>query len=189
MSGRFTPLSLPVDIAGPVLLERRRFADDRGFLSRLFDPADLEPFGWHGPVRQVNETGTVSAGIVRGLHFQHPPFAEIKLVTCTAGRILDIAVDLRRGSPTFLKHVAVELSAENGRSFLIPEGFAHGFQALTDDVRMVYVHSQSHQADAEGGINPLDPALSIAWPLEVHGLSPRDRSHPPISPDYTGVTL
>lgn len=186
MTSRFTAIA--IDLPGPVLLERRRFSDERGYLTRLYDAGDLTDFGWDGPVMQVNETGTVRAGIVRGLHFQHPPHAEIKLVTCTAGRILDIAVDLRRGSPTFLRHVAVELSAENGRSFLIPRGFAHGFQALTDDVRLVYCHSALHQADAEGGLHPEDPALSIAWPLPVTGLSPRDRAHPFVTSDFAGVS-
>lgn len=185
MSARFTPVE--TGLAGPVLLERRRFSDDRGYLSRLFDPADLADFGWDGPVAQVNETGTLRAGIVRGLHYQNPPHAELKLVTCTAGRILDIAVDVRAGSPTFLRHVAVELSAENGRSFLIPRGFAHGFQALTDDVRMVYVHSASHHPEAEAGLHPQDPALAIAWPLQPHGLSPRDLAHPMIGPEFRGV--
>lgn len=185
MTSRFT--ALPVALAGPVLLERRMFTDERGYLTRLYDAGDLAAFGWDGPVMQVNETGTRRAGIVRGLHFQHPPHAEIKLVTCTAGRILDIAVDVRRGSPTFLRHVAVELSAENGRSFLIPRGFAHGFQALTDDVRLVYCHSALHHAEAEGGLHPEDPALAIAWPLPVTGLSPRDRTHPFVTSDFTGV--
>lgn len=186
MSARFTPVETA--LSGPVLLERRRFADDRGFLSRLFDLGDLESFGWEGPVVQVNETGTRQAGIVRGLHFQYPPHAELKLVTCTQGRILDVAVDVRAGSPTFLKHVAVELSAENGRSLLIPRGFAHGFQALSDDVRMIYVHSATHRPEAEAGLHPNDPELSIAWPLAVHGLSPRDRAHPPVGPDFAGVS-
>ncbi len=186
MSLRFTPL--PLDMEGPVLLERRRFADERGHLSRLFDAGDLAGFGWDGPVMQVNETETLKAGIVRGMHYQNPPHAELKLVTCLSGRILDVAVDLRKGSPTFLRHVSVELSAENGRSLLIPRGFAHGFQALTDHVRLVYVHSALHQPEAEAGLNPEDPGLSIAWPLPVHGLSPRDRSQPFLTADFTGVT-
>lgn len=187
MSGRFTRLDL--DFEGPVLLERKRIADSRGFLSRLFDADDLADFGWDGPVMQVNETGTSTAGIVRGLHYQIPPFAELKLVTCTAGRILDVAVDLRRDSPSFLKHVAVELSAENGRSLLIPRGFAHGFQALSDDVRLLYVHSAPYRAEAEAGLGPLDPALEISWPLPVHGLSARDSGHPPVASGFSGVSL
>nr|WP_316652165.1 dTDP-4-dehydrorhamnose 3,5-epimerase family protein [uncultured Gellertiella sp.] len=190
MSERFFPVETDwpgSDPGGPVLLQRRHFADERGYLSRLFDGADLKAFGWDGAVAQVNETGTVSAGIVRGLHYQLAPFSEIKLVTCTSGRILDVAVDVRAGSPTFLQHLAVELSAENGRSLLIPRGFAHGFQALADDVRLVYVHSAPHRAEAEAGLHAQDPALAIRWPLAVRGLSPRDRGHEFITPGFGGV--
>lgn len=185
MSERFRRIDTVLD--GLLLLERRRMTDERGFLSRLFDAEDFEAFGFDGGVMQVNETGTAKAGIVRGMHYQNPPFGEIKLVTCTTGRILDVAVDLRAGSPTFLKAEAVELSAENGRSLMIPRGFAHGFQALSDDVRMIYVHSAPFRAEAEAGLHPQDPALAIAWPLPVHGLSARDQSHRLLVPGFKGV--
>lgn len=175
MSTRFTPVPLTLD--GPVLLERRRMGDDRGFLSRLFCAEDLANFGWVGPVAQVNETFTKQAGTVRGMHFQRPPFSEKKLVTCIEGAVLDVVVDIRDGSPTFLQHVAVELSAETGRSLLIPEGFAHGFQALSDHVRMIYLHTMPHAPEAEDALHCQDPALGIAWPLPVENLSPRDASH------------
>ena len=185
MSSRFRPVVTP--IADLLVLERSRHADERGFLSRLFDRRDLAGLGWDGPVEQINETATVSAGTVRGMHFQRPPYGECKLVTCIAGAILDVAVDLRRGSPTFLQHFAVELSADNARSLLIPKGFAHGFQALTDDVRMIYAHSAPFAAEAEAGLHCQDPALSIAWPLPVKNLSARDQAHPVLSSDYSGV--
>jgi dTDP-4-dehydrorhamnose 3,5-epimerase len=181
LQARETPL------AGLMVIERRRLSDERGFLSRLFCQDELAAFGWHGPIMQMNETGTVHKGTVRGMHFQRPPHAEIKLVTCTRGRILDVAVDLRVGSPTFLKHFAVELSEENGFSLLIPKGFAHGFQALTDDVRLIYAHSERYTGEAEGGLHPQDPALAIEWPLPVERLSARDASHPLLTPDYLGV--
>lgn len=186
MSLRFTPVETDGP-KGPLLMERRRFGDQRGHLSRLFDMEELLLLGWDGPVAQVNETVTTHAGTVRGLHFQHSPFAEMKLVTCLSGRIFDIAVDLRRGSPTFLRTVTVELSAENGRSFLIPRGFAHGFQALTDDVRLIYAHSAPYRPEAEAGLYPMDPALGIGWPLPPVHLSARDESHPLIGADFTGV--
>ncbi|MDQ0456936.1 dTDP-4-dehydrorhamnose 3,5-epimerase family protein [Rhizobium paknamense] len=186
MSGRFIAEKLAID--GPVLLTRRRLGDERGHLSRLFCGEELLDHGWPGPVMQVNETGTGQAGTVRGLHFQHAPFGEWKLVTSLQGAIFDVAVDLRSGSPTFLQHVGVELSAENARSLLIPAGFAHGFQALTDAVRMVYVHSAPYRAEAEGGLSPLDAALGIAWPQPVSLMSDRDRSHPPITPEFEGLT-
>ncbi|HCL64871.1 MAG TPA: dTDP-4-dehydrorhamnose 3,5-epimerase [Rhizobium sp.] len=173
-------------IPGVLVLTRRRFADDRGYLSRLFCAEELEEIGWRGPVAQINETGTCLAGTVRGMHFQRSPFAEMKLVTCIAGAILDVAVDLRRDSPTFLQHVGVELSADNVRSLLIPEGCAHGFQALSDDVHMIYAHSAPYRSEAEGGLHPQDPGLGIVWPLPVVNLSPRDFSHPFLSPGHEG---
>ena len=185
MTSRFEGQETP--LAGLILIRRRRLSDERGFLSRLFCPDELAEYGWHGPVRQLNETGTVHKGTVRGLHFQRPPHAEIKLVTCTRGRILDVAVDLREGSPTFLQHFAVELSEDNDASLLIPKGFAHGFQALTDDVRLIYAHSEPYAAEAEGGLHPKDPALAIDWPLAVQRLSARDAAHPLLTSDYLGM--
>ena len=185
MSRRFTPSETGLD--GLRLLTRGRMSDERGFLTRLFCAEELAELGWQGGVAQINETGTRHAGTVRGLHFQRPPHAEWKLVTCVSGRILDVAVDLREGSPTFLRHAAVELSPESCGSLLIPAGFAHGFQALTDDVRIIYAHSMPYRPDAEAGLDPLDPALAIAWPLPVVHLSPRDQTHPRVEAGYRGV--
>lgn len=185
MSARFSARETPLE--GLLVIQREKLSDERGFLSRLFCASDLAAFGWQGPIAQLNETATALKGTVRGLHFQRPPHAEIKLVTCTRGRILDVAVDLRENSPTFLRHFAIELSEDNACSLLIPMGFAHGFQALTDEVRMIYAHSAPYAASAEGGLNPRDPALSIDWPLPVAGLSPRDAAHPFVSGDYRGV--
>ncbi|HBF30134.1 dTDP-4-dehydrorhamnose 3,5-epimerase family protein [Rhizobium sp.] len=187
MSARFQPE--PTAISGLTVLTRSRFGDERGFLSRLFCGEELPAFGWPGPVMQINETGTLHAGTVRGMHFQHAPFAEWKLVTCVQGAILDVVVDLRHGSPSFLNHVTVELSESNARSLLIPAGFAHGFQALTDDVRMIYAHSAPFRPEAEGGLHPQDPALAIAWPLPVQNLSARDASHPLMLADFEGLIL
>ncbi|MBB4953159.1 dTDP-4-dehydrorhamnose 3,5-epimerase [Agrobacterium vitis] len=186
MSARFQPE--PTAIAGLTVLARSRFGDERGFLSRLFCGEELPDLGWSGAVMQINETVTRFAGTVRGMHFQHAPFTETKLVTCVQGRILDVAVDLRQGSPTFLQHVAVELSEDNARSLLIPAGFAHGFQALSDNVRMIYAHSAPFRPEAEGGLHPQDPALAIAWPLPVQKLSARDERHPLIAREFEGLT-
>ncbi|HWU61594.1 MAG TPA: dTDP-4-dehydrorhamnose 3,5-epimerase family protein [Ensifer sp.] len=177
----------PTAIAGVHSVTRRRLADERGFLSRLFEPEELALAGWRGPIAQINETGTARAGTVRGLHFQFPPHGDMKLVSCIAGRILDVAVDLRKSSPTYLKFVALELSAENGRALLIPEGCAHGFQALTDDVRMIYLHSAAYAAAHEGGLDALDPALGIDWPLPVGNRSPRDEALPRIASGFEGI--
>ena len=186
MSGRFERIETA--FAGLLLLRRRRIGDARGHLSRLFDAEDMAELEWPGGVAQVNETMTAKAGTVRGFHFQKPPFAEAKLVTCIRGRIVDIAIDIRRGSPTFLKSYAAELSAENASSLLIPQGFAHGIQALSDDVTLIYAHSAPYRGEAEGGLNPLDPALAIDWPLPPANISPRDQSHPLLDNTFTGLT-
>lgn len=185
MSGRFRVIDTP--LSGLHLLERSRHEDERGFLSRLFCVEDLADAGWDQPVAQVNETVTNRAGTLRGMHYQVPPFSEIKLVTCLTGAILDVVVDLRQDSPTFLQHFKAELSGENARSLLIPKGFAHGFQALTDDVRLVYAHSAPFRAAAEAGLRHDDPALAIDWPLPVVSISDRDRTHPFLPSDYSGV--
>lgn len=169
------------------LLKRRHLGDARGYLTRLFDAEDLATL-WPGPITQINETGTATAGTVRGFHYQVPPFTEAKLITVTQGAVLDIAIDIRRGSPTFLKHHAVELSAENELSYLLPEGFAHGYQALTDDVRMIYVHSAPYRAEAEAGLNVADPRLAIAWPRPIANLSARDQTFPFLGDDFEGVS-
>ena len=179
----------PTPIAGLVAIERLPLGDARGFLERLFCATDLAPAGWTGPIAQINHTFTAEAGTVRGLHFQHPPHAETKLVSCLQGAVWDVAVDLRPGSPTYLQWHAEELSASNHRALLIPPGCAHGFQTLRADVQMLYCHSQAHAPHSEGGLHPQDPRLGIAWPLPVHGLSLRDARHPPITPDFEGVRL
>jgi dTDP-4-dehydrorhamnose 3,5-epimerase len=187
MSGRFEIVE--ESLGGLCVLRKRVLSDERGYLTRMFDAGDLAESGcWPWPVAQVNETGTARRGTLRGLHFQFPPFAEAKLVACTRGAILDVALDLRRGSPTFLAHVAVELSAGNGLSLLIPPGFAHGYQSLCDDVTMLYIHSQPYRAEAEGGIDARDAALAIDWPLPVSVISERDRSHRAISADFEGLS-
>lgn len=186
MTARFEIIDTP--LAGLKVLRRKRLGDSRGFLTRLFDAEELDGIGWSGPVAQVNETGTTSRGTVRGLHYQNPPFAETKLVTVTQGMVLDVAVDIRKSSSTFLHHHAVELSAENDLSYLLPPGFAHGYQALTDDVRMVYVHSAPYRAEAEAGLNVADPRLGIAWLLAIENLSARDQGFAMLDDGFEGVT-
>lgn len=176
-------------IAGVHVVERVSPGDARGFLSRLFCAEALGMAGWTKPVAQVNHTFTAVAGTVRGLHFQRPPHAEMKLVSCLHGEIWDVAVDLRRDSPTFLRWHAERLSGDNRRALLIPEGCAHGFQTLTDKCDLVYCHSAAYAPDAEGGVRHDDPALGIAWPLPAANLSPRDLSHPLIAPGFAGLDV
>lgn len=129
----------------------------------------------------MNHTFTEQPGAVRGMHFQHEPHAEWKYVSCLAGTIFDVAVDLRRGSTTYGSWYGATLSAENGQSLLIPAGFAHGFQTLEPGCELIYLHSQTYAPAAEGGINALDPALAIAWPLPVSVSSERDQALPNVN--------
>jgi dTDP-4-dehydrorhamnose 3,5-epimerase len=169
---------LATDIADLRVLQRKPLGDNRGYLERMFCAGELDALLDGGRIVQINHTLTAKRGTVRGLHFQHPPHAETKFVSCLRGEVFDVAVDLRSDSSTFLRWHAEVLSADNHRSLVIPEGFAHGFQTLTDDCEMLYFHTAAYCAEAEGGLNVLEPKLAIIWPLEVIALSERDRAHP-----------
>lgn len=187
MSRRLTITDLP--LAGLKLIERDSLVDARGFLSRLFCADELAAAGWRKQISQINHTSTARRGTVRGMHFQHPPYAEMKLVSCLRGRAWDVAVDIRRGSNSLLRWHAEELSADNHRALLIPEGFAHGFQALTDDVELVYCHSVAFRDGAQGGLNPRDARLAIEWPLDISVLSEVDDHHPMIHQNFSGIVV
>lgn len=176
-------------LPGLVRVERQRLGDERGFLARLFCAETLHEAGWQKPIAAINHTYSAALGTIRGLHFQHAPHAEMKLVTCLKGQIWDVAVDLRPASPRFLHWHAEILSAENGQALLIPEGCAHGFQALTPDVEILYCHSAAYAPAAEGAVNAFDPAFGIAWPLPVSVMSGRDKAHPMIDETFKGVIL
>ncbi len=184
---RFTLLSEP--LPGSRLIQREVLGDSRGSLSRLFCVEELSVLGWVPCVAQVNLTCTSLCGTIRGLHYQYPPYAEKKLVTCIRGRIWDVIVDIRAGSPTFLQWSAEELSGDNHRSLLIPEGFAHGFQTLSDEVEILYCHSAVHVPAAEGGLYPLDPRLQISWPLPITEISERDHQHPVLNDSFQGIVI
>lgn len=180
---------IPTPVNGLTMVQRKAIEDHRGFLSRFYCADEFREAGISKTVVQINQTLTRQKGAVRGLHFQHPPYAEIKLVSCLKGEIYDVAVDLRRDSPTFLHSHGEILSATNRKSLLIPEGFAHGFQALTEDCELIYLHTASYYAEAEGALNVTDPRLNIAWPLPIGDLSARDRNHPFIKSDFQGIVL
>lgn len=187
MSERFT--FHPTALDGAVIAERHPRRDDRGYLERIFAPEEFTKITLGRTIQQINHTLTRQAGAARGLHFQHPPYAEAKLVSCLRGQVFDVAVDLRAGSPTFLQWHGEILSDSNFRSFLIPEGFAHGFQTLSDDCELLYLHSASYNKDAEGGLHPEEPRIGIRWPREITELSARDTFHPRLDADYPGVIL
>jgi dTDP-4-dehydrorhamnose 3,5-epimerase len=182
---RFQIVDTP--IAGLKIVERLRQSDQRGFFSRMFCAEELQAAGWSKPIVQINQTLTRRRGAVRGMHFQFPPYAEMKLVNCIRGEVWDVAVDLRRGSPTFLKWFGTQLSAQNGRALLIPEGFAHGFQALAEDCELIYFHTCAYDAASEGAVHAEEPRVAIQWPQAIAELSPRDRGHPMLSPAFQGI--
>lgn len=174
-------------IDGVMLVETNSHGDERGAFTRLFCLQELAEWLGGRTVVQVNQSITSRPGAVRGLHFQRPPHAELKLVRCLRGRVWDVAVDLRQGSATFLQWHAEELSAANQRMLLIPEGCAHGFQALEADSEMLYLHSAAYNLAAEGGVRADDPLLAVRWPLALRDLSSRDLAHPLLTPDFRGL--
>jgi dTDP-4-dehydrorhamnose 3,5-epimerase len=180
---------LQLPLAGLFSLQHKVHEDERGRFARLFCQGSLAAFAQPVHIRQINHSRTALRGSVRGLHFQYPPHAETKLITCLRGAVWDVAVDLRRDSATFLQWHAERLEAGDGRSLLIPPGFAHGFQTLTDDAELLYLHSADYSPEHEGGLSANDARLAISWPLPVSNLSARDAAHPPLTTDFQGVTV
>lgn len=177
----------PTAISGLSVIERYPIGDERGYLERLFCTDALRSIIGERQIIQINHTLTAKAGTVRGLHFQHPPHAEMKLVTCLRGEVFDVAVDLRRDSSSFGQHHTEILSAGNHKTFSIPEGFAHGFQTLTENCELLYLHTAAYAPSAEGGLDALDPTLKIEWPLPIGERSARDEAHPRIGSDFAGI--
>ena len=178
---------IPTLIPGAYEIRHDVRADDRGRFKRQYCAREFAAAGLNTRWVQVNHSLTRGLGSVRGMHFQRPPQAETKLVSCPVGRAFDVAVDLRGGSPTFLRWAAVTI--DETVSFYIPEGCAHGFQALTDEVHLIYQHSAEYSAEAEGGVRFDDPALGIDWPLAIGAISDRDRSFALIGEDFQGLVL
>ncbi|EKD91627.1 MAG: hypothetical protein ACD_29C00465G0011 [uncultured bacterium] len=187
MPNRFDVLN--TKISSLKIIQRKILSDDRGYLERLFCFEELRTVIAEKNIVQVNHTLTKTRGIIRGMHFQIPPHAEIKLVSCLKGEVFDVAIDLRKNSPTFLSHHAEILNENNYKTFLIPEGFAHGFQTLADDCEMLYFHTSAYCKEAERALNALDPRLNISWPLPLTFRSERDESHPLLTQDFTGVLV
>jgi dTDP-4-dehydrorhamnose 3,5-epimerase len=178
-----------ISIEGLQVIQRQPIGDDRGYLERIFCSDELKKIIGQRSIVQINHSLTEKAGTLRGLHFQHPPFAEMKFVSCLRGEVFDLAVDLRKDSPTFLQWHAEVLTEANHKTFVIPEGFAHGFQTLTDDCELLYLHTAAYAPDTEAGLNALDPRLAIAWPMSISERSVRDQQHAMLTSEYAGVSL
>ncbi|MEX0287682.1 MAG: dTDP-4-dehydrorhamnose 3,5-epimerase family protein [Flavobacteriaceae bacterium] len=180
---------IDTELAEVKIVKRNLIGDNRGHLSRIFCRNELEQANWNEDISQINHTYTQERGTIRGLHFQHPPHAEIKMVSCLRGSIWDVVVDLRENSATFLNWCAVNLSAANLQALIIPKGFAHGFQTLEKDVELLYFHSAEYSKSAEDGLNPLDPSLDISWPLNIEQISDRDMNHKYIDSGFSGIKI
>ena len=180
-------ISTPIE--GLKLVQRKPIRDARGYFGRFYCAEELENAGLDSRIAQINQSFSTTRGTVRGMHFQMPPHAENKFVSCTRGEIFDVAIDLRKGSPTFLHWHGEVLSAENQRSLFIPQGFAHGFQTLTDDCELLYLVSAAYAPDAEGGVNAQDPRVAIDLPLPISEMSDNDRAAPLLASDYVGIDV
>jgi dTDP-4-dehydrorhamnose 3,5-epimerase len=172
-----------------LLLEVDTIEDKRGTFSRLFCKTELAPIIGSRQILQVNQSKTSAVGTVRGLHFQTPPYCEMKFIQCLKGKVWDVAVDLRAGSKTFLHWYAVELSGLNMKTFVIPEGFAHGYQVLQPDTELLYFHTEYYKPEFESGIHHHDPSLNIDWPVSVSEVSFKDTIQPLLKRDFKGIKL
>jgi dTDP-4-dehydrorhamnose 3,5-epimerase len=177
----------PID--GLLIIEHCPIHDERGFLERIFCQDTLNPVLKGKSICQINRTITRAKGTVRGLHFQYPPHSENKIITCLRGQVWDLAIDLRRGSPTFLQHYGILLSSSNKLSYLIPEGFAHGLQTLTSNCEMLYLHTATYAVEAEGTLNAMDPRLKIQWPRPITARSKRDKNQTMLTDTFQGVDI
>jgi dTDP-4-dehydrorhamnose 3,5-epimerase len=168
-------------LRGAFVLDLERREDGRGFFARTFCRREFAEHGLKPEIAQASVTFTKTRGTLRGMHFQFPPAAETKVISVTRGAVLDIIVDLRPESPTFLQHVAVELTSENRRSLYIPERFVHGYQTLADDTETSYLIGDFYTPAAESGLPYSDPALGLTWPLPVSEISSRDAAWTPFA--------
>ncbi len=171
----------PLELDGLIRISLESIEDSRGAFARQFCSREFSKNNLNTNWVQMNHSVNKASSTIRGLHFQRPPFHEVKMVRCLRGRVFDIAVDLRADSPSFGQWHGEELSDQNGRALYIPAGFAHGFQVLEPDSELFYWHSNFYEPDSEGGVNPLDPLLGIDWPLPPETMSPRDQKLPQLS--------
>jgi dTDP-4-dehydrorhamnose 3,5-epimerase len=170
------------------VIEPNVMKDNRGSFFRIFCKEELKDIA-NISIEQINHSITAKKGTVRGMHFQNEPYAETKIVKCIKGEVLDVVVDIRIDSPTFLQHYSIHLSEVNNKMILIPKGFAHGFQSLEDDTELLYLHSNVYSSKNEGALNINDPKLNIKWQLDTMNLSQRDQEHKFLKDDFQGITV
>jgi dTDP-4-dehydrorhamnose 3,5-epimerase len=178
-----TPLS------GAYIVQLEPIRDERGFFARMFCKNDFKKIGFDKEIVQINHSLTRQKGAIRGLHYQHPPACETKIIRCIHGAVFDVMVDIRAGSPTFLQWFGVELTEENMRMVFIPEGLAHGFQVLAENSGLLYHHSAFYSAEHERGLRFDDPLLTIRWPLSAGVVSAKDQGYALLDGTFRGVDL
>lgn len=171
------------------LVDTLSHRDSRGSFSRFFCAEELSAVLEYRKIVQINHSKTTRVGAIRGMHFQYPPYAEMKLVRCLSGRVLDVIVDLRSESTTFLQWYAQELSSDNALMIVIPEGCAHGYQVLKENSEMLYLHTEYYHPESGGRIRFDDPKINIEWPLVVTDISEADMSENFLPEDYQGVAI
>jgi dTDP-4-dehydrorhamnose 3,5-epimerase len=173
-------------LKGAYIISLELKTDERGGFARAFCKKEFEQIGHKKEFVQINHSYNTNKGTVRGMHFQHPPYQEIKLIRCVKGAVNDVIIDLRKNSSTFLKHIEVELSEENKKMIYVPENFAHGFQTLKDNSELIYHHTAFYMPEAESGLRFDDPALKIKWSLPAVIVSDKDRSYRLIDNNFKG---
>jgi dTDP-4-dehydrorhamnose 3,5-epimerase len=171
-------------LRGAYVIDLEPFSDERGLFARTYCKKEFFKIGFDKEFVQFNFSKTATKGSIRGLHYQVPPQAETKLIRCIRGKVYDVMVDLRSNSPTFMQFYPVELSEDNMRMVLIPEGFAHGFQTLEDNTQLIYHHTAFYAPGYEKGIRYNDPELNIQWPLDVTVISEKDENYPLLTPAF-----
>jgi dTDP-4-dehydrorhamnose 3,5-epimerase len=174
---------------GVFILESNYFEDSRGKFGRIYCFEELETCLKSKLIKQINHSVTTKKGTLRGLHYQIPPFSETKIIKCLKGKIYDVIIDIRRNSETFLKYFHIELSENENKMLLIPEGFAHGFQTLTRDVEILYFHTNIYNKENECSISAFDPRINIFWPLKISEISDKDKNIKLLNESFKGILI
>ena len=182
---KFTELTLK----GAYVAELEPFEDQRGMFSRIFCENEFKEISHSKKLVQINHSLTNKKGAVRGMHYQNPPMAEIKIVKCIRGAVFDVIIDFRRGSDTLLEWHGETLSIENKRMIYIPEGFAHGFQTLEKNCELLYFHTEFYSPEYEGAIRFDDPKIGIKWPLDITEISEKDKNHSLLYENFEGLVI
>jgi dTDP-4-dehydrorhamnose 3,5-epimerase len=174
-------------LKGLYIIHHKILYDERGVFARTFCKEEFLSINFNKEFIQFNQSYNLKKGTFRGMHYQNPPFAETKLIRCVRGSVFDIAVDIRKGSETFMQYYSIELSDKNMCSILIPEGFAHGFQTLEDHTSLIYHHTEQYKTEADAGFSYVDLSIGIKLPLDISTISQKDKSYPLLNKDFKGI--